>query len=101
MFYVMSCWFILSPIDGAACFYISECFISPLLPLYLFVCSENATYSPNFKILFFHCSGSNDFTSATALYMGTRWRSWLRLCATSRKAAGSIPGGVIGIFPWG
>ena len=29
---------------------------------------------------------------------GTRWRSWLRYCATSRKVAGSIPDGVIGIF---
>ena len=28
----------------------------------------------------------------------TRWRSWLRHCATSRKVAGSIPHGVIGIF---
>jgi hypothetical protein len=27
-----------------------------------------------------------------------RWRSWLRHCATSRKVAGSIPDGVIGIF---
>jgi hypothetical protein len=26
-----------------------------------------------------------------------RWRSWLRHCATSRKVAGSIPDGVIGI----
>jgi len=24
---------------------------------------------------------------------GTRWRSWLRHCATNRKAAGSIPDG--------
>ena len=41
---------------------------------------------------------------------GTRWRSWLRHCATSRKVAGSIPNGVTGIFylhnpaalwPWG
>ena len=31
---------------------------------------------------------------------GTRRRSWLRHCATSRKGAGSIPGGVIGIFHW-
>ena len=33
---------------------------------------------------------------------GTRcwWRSWLRHCATSRKVAGSIPYGVIGIFHW-
>jgi len=29
---------------------------------------------------------------------GTRWRSWLRHCATSRKVAGSIPDGVTGIF---
>jgi len=41
---------------------------------------------------------------------GTRWRSWLSHCATSRKVAGSIPDGVTGIFyitlpvalwPWG
>jgi hypothetical protein len=33
-------------------------------------------------------------------YNGARcwWRSWLRHCATSRKVAGSIPNGVIGIF---
>jgi hypothetical protein len=31
---------------------------------------------------------------------GTRWRSWLMHCATSRKVAGSIPDGVIGIFHW-
>jgi len=29
---------------------------------------------------------------------GTRWRSWLRHCAISRKVAGSIPGGAIGFF---
>ena len=28
----------------------------------------------------------------------TRWRSWLRQCATSRKVAGSIADGVVGIF---
>jgi hypothetical protein len=42
---------------------------------------------------------------------GTRWRRWLRHCATSRKVAGSIPDGVNVIFidiilpvvlcPWG
>ena len=31
-------------------------------------------------------------------YWGTRWRSWLRHCATSREVAGSIPDGIIGIF---
>ena len=29
---------------------------------------------------------------------GTRWCSWLRHYATSRKVAGSIPDGIIGIF---
>jgi len=29
---------------------------------------------------------------------GTRWGSWLRHCATSRKVVNSIPDGVIGIF---
>ena len=29
---------------------------------------------------------------------GTRWCSWLRHCATSRKVAGSVPDGVTGIF---
>ena len=28
----------------------------------------------------------------------TRWCSWLRHCATSRKVAGSTPDGVIGFF---
>jgi len=31
---------------------------------------------------------------------GTAVAQWLRRCATSRKVAGSIPGGVIGIFHW-
>ena len=31
---------------------------------------------------------------------GERLRSWLRQRATSRKVAGSIPDGVIGIFHW-
>jgi hypothetical protein len=33
-----------------------------------------------------------------AQYWGTRWHSWLRYYATSRKVAGSIPDGVVGIF---
>jgi hypothetical protein len=34
----------------------------------------------------------------TVTMWGTRWRSWLRHCATSRKVAGSIPDGITGIF---
>ena len=29
---------------------------------------------------------------------GTRWRSWLRHCATSRKVVNSIPDAVIAFF---
>jgi hypothetical protein len=39
-------------------------------------------------------------TTAIQGWRGTRWRSWLRHCATSRKVTGSIPDGVIGIFQW-
>ena len=31
---------------------------------------------------------------------GAAVAQWLRCCATNRKVAGSIPGGVIGIFHW-
>jgi hypothetical protein len=31
---------------------------------------------------------------------GHAFAQWLRHCATNRKAAGSIPDGVIGIFDW-
>jgi hypothetical protein len=31
---------------------------------------------------------------------GTRWRSWLKHCATSQKVAGSNPDEVTGIFQW-
>ena len=40
------------------------------------------------------------FSSSTPHHWGKQWRSWLRHCATSRKVAGSIPDGVIGIFRW-
>jgi hypothetical protein len=35
---------------------------------------------------------------STGAIWGTRWRSWLRHCATSWKVAGSISDGVIGFF---
>ena len=100
MFHLITCWLIPSPIDGAACYYTSGYFICLLLLLYLFTCSDNATYRPDFKILFFHCFGFDDFTSGTVFWRAPGWRSSLGRCATSRKAAGSIPDGVIGIFHW-
>ena len=45
------------------------------------------------------------FVNNALLARGTRWRSWLRHYATSRKVAGSIPDGVIilptALWPWG
>jgi hypothetical protein len=38
------------------------------------------------------------YFSVVFLNFGKRWRSWLRLCATGWKFAGSIPDGVVGIF---
>jgi hypothetical protein len=40
------------------------------------------------------------FHTPTAHLGSTWWRSWLRHYATSRKVAGSVPVGVIGIFYW-
>jgi len=45
-----------------------------------------------------NCAEQNDLDSA--LLCLTRWCSWLRHCATSRKVAGSILDGVIEIFHW-
>ena len=42
--------------------------------------------------------GNLFFMDYTKNSRDTRWRSWLRHCATSRKVAGSIPDIVIGVF---
>jgi hypothetical protein len=45
-----------------------------------------------------HNDSKSYFLLLLNLLWGTRWRSWLRRCATSRKVVGSIPDGVTGIF---
>jgi len=52
-------------------------------------CVQIHSTEPAWKIM--------EYTSITG---GTRWRSWLRHCATSRKVAGLVPDGVTGIFHW-
>jgi hypothetical protein len=42
--------------------------------------------------------GVKYITFTLQLRRGTRWRSWLRHCATNREVSGSISDGVIGIF---
>jgi len=46
---------------------------------------------------FVDCIGHNLLTISPHERV-TRWRSWFRHCATSRKVAASIPDGVIKIF---
>ena len=43
---------------------------------------------------------SGNYTYQLLYNGGTRWRSWLRHCATSRKVAGAITDCVIGVFHW-
>jgi len=61
-------------------------------------------------LMYFHVlliqinKSKNPVSTATVLMnilfvnRGTRWHSWLRHYATSRKVAGSIPDCIIGIF---
>jgi len=50
------------------------------------------------KKLCFNVIGKWSRMTHYGLQRGTRWRSWLRHCATNRKIAASIPDGVNGIF---
>ena len=43
---------------------------------------------------------SSAIIAACSEIWDSRWRSWLRSCATSRKVAGSIPDGVIRVYHW-
>jgi hypothetical protein len=47
------------------------------------------------------CISEQTTSQLQILDWGTRWRSWLRNCATKRKVAGSVPDAVTGIFPSG
>ena len=47
---------------------------------------------------FTQLGASEMFPRLIRKHAGTRWRNWLRHCTTGRKAAGSIPDGVIGLF---
>jgi hypothetical protein len=64
-------------------------------------CPFNSSFLP---ARLFACSSSRktelDFMKFYISEWGTRWRSWLRHSATSRKVASSILDSVIGIFCW-
>ena len=52
----------------------------------------------SFDPVLFGCKCTDFSLHHTQWFLGTRWRRWLRHCATSRKVEGSIPDGVTGIF---
>ena len=87
-------WGRLCPSFYVACPYVFvlQCFISIALKHV----SNFPTYCQRYCLKTFLCPLhlSNCFWFGE----GTRWRSWLRHCFTSRRVAGSIPDGVIGIF---
>ena len=58
----------------------------------LFLCVPATFLSCNFEVFFHNIELYNSLSG------GTRWRSWLKYCVTSREVAGSIPDGVIGIL---
>ena len=57
------------------------------------ICSDQCRMQNFFKFPFV-------FFKSYRHWWGTRWRGWLKHCATSRKVAVSIPVGVIGVFHW-
>jgi hypothetical protein len=65
--------------------------------LLCFHCNTGYTKAPQCYLI---CTCLSCFSWLHCIFRGTRWRSWLWHCATSRKVAGSIPGVVIGIFHW-
>jgi hypothetical protein len=58
--------------------------------------NDGTQYNKSLTVLWKHQSVHN--TEIYNCSSVNQWRSWLGHCATSRKVAGSIPDGVIGIF---
>jgi len=102
---VWTCWFhsmvTLPPwpvsTDFGTCAY--QCFLANCTPvsLHMLKCSCAQTLSCLFM---YHYYYYYYFIIIIIIIGGTRWRSWLRHCATSRKVAGSIPNYVTGFFHW-
>jgi hypothetical protein len=76
------------------------CYIPYPYHSYLFVQPSNILCVEIINLLVSECYNSipNRLLTTCTLFLVTRWCSWLRHCDTSRKIAGSIPDGVIGIF---
>ena len=66
--------------------------------LYKYSSSSSNVCWPGVDLLLVLTDVSLHLAVALAAHRGTRWRRWLRHCATGRKVVGLIPDGVIGIF---
>ena len=62
--------------------------VYPAVNIYIYI------YIYTYIYIYMHThTHTHTHTIPTPIYWGTRWRTWLRHCATSRKVAGSIPNG--------
>jgi hypothetical protein len=97
----------------------AKCGFNPFLDLFSFLKEDKYIWSVRNRLIRISlpleqldirpAKESETFENTMRRY--TRWRSWLRHCATSRNVAGSIPDGVTEIFidiivsvalwPWG
>jgi hypothetical protein len=66
----------------------------------LLISTEEIQHKFNLNIFIIYYILETTFLAHLTTNQGTRWRSWLRHCATSRKVASSIADGVAVIFYW-
>jgi hypothetical protein len=65
--------------------------------MFAFVCLPNSSLTDRITKLVFYINDNLYLCSVIKVGV-SRWRSWLKHCATSRKDAGSISDCAIGIF---
>jgi hypothetical protein len=68
------------------------------MPTFIRPCKDQFVFSSGFYLLLAHYMPC--LSHPSSFWHLNIWRSWLRHCTTSRKVAGSIPGGVTGIVLW-
>ena len=73
--------------------------VKELIEIIKLICNHNGLIEELNQEIIKYCKilTQHNYFQNRDLQWGMRWRSWLRQCATSRKVAGSIPDGVIGI----
>jgi hypothetical protein len=75
-------------------------FIGPCIVIYTYDTSQRHALFLKFILIRNSTCFGQIYCPSSGVSGGTRWRSWLRHCATSRKVAGSISDGVTETFHW-